>query len=47
MNKKQQSFLKKINFSKEKGLKTLAIHFHGVFKPIRPLRHVIYLMQKN
>lgn len=44
MNKKQQSFLKKINFSKEKGLKTLAIHFHGVFKP---LRHVIYLMQHN
>ncbi|ELS60290.1 hypothetical protein BSI_32880 [Bacillus inaquosorum KCTC 13429] len=37
---KQLSFLKKsltinneVLFSKEKGLKTLAIHFHGVFKP--------------
>jgi len=37
---KQMSFLKKsltiineVLFSKEKGLMTLVIHFHGVFKP--------------
>ncbi|AEP85429.1 hypothetical protein GYO_0731 [Bacillus spizizenii TU-B-10] len=36
LNKKQLSFLTIINevlLSKEKGLKTLVIHFHSVFKP--------------